>query len=326
MIKVSIIVPVHNSEIYLHKCLDSLVNQSLEEIEIILINDNSTDESINILQEYKNRYPNKIILIDLKEIQGPGGARNEGLNIASGQYIGFVDSDDYVEIEMFEELYNLAISGNYDMVDCCFENKRVEKFALSTTENTWGKLNIEKRRQLIAYPGFLWSKIIKRNILIDNHIRFREKVTYEDMDFLPVVMLYLKSVYATDLLLYYYENNLHSITNSYEKDIQIKDKMAALKALVEKFNELNAYEDYKEEITFQVYNTYMHMVKFCTFYLDDNEVNYSIYKELQEFFFKLVNHDYKNNKYIAKLDKKNRMYADLNNIDYRIILDTYHEQ
>ncbi|WP_459482493.1 glycosyltransferase family 2 protein [Clostridium saccharoperbutylacetonicum] len=326
MIKVSIIVPVHNSEIYLHKCLDSLVNQSLEEIEIILINDNSTDESINILQEYKNRYPNKIILIDLKERQGPGGARNEGLNIASGQYIGFVDSDDYVEIEMFEELYNLAISGDYDMVDCCFENKRVEKFALSTTENTWGKLNIEKRRQLIAYPGFLWSKIIKRNILIDNHIRFREKVTYEDMDFLPVVMLYLKSVYATDLLLYYYENNLHSITNSYEKDIQIKDKMTALKALVEKFKELNAYEDYKEEITFQVYNTYMHMVKFCTFYLDDNEVNYSIYKELQEFFFKLVTHDYKNNKYIAKLDKKNRMYADLNNIDYRIILDTYHEQ
>jgi hypothetical protein len=146
------------------------------------------------------------------------------------------------------------------------------------------------------------------------------------MDFLPVVMLYLKSVYATDLLLYYYENNLHSITNSYEKDIQIKDKMTALKALVEKFKELNAYEDYKEEITFQVYNTYMHMVKFCTFYLDDNEVNYSIYKELQEFFFKLVTHDYKNNKYIAKLDKKNRMYADLNNIDYRIILDTYHEQ
>lgn len=326
MIKVSIIVPVHNSEIYLHKCLDSLVNQSLEEIEIILINDNSTDESINILQEYKNRYPNKIILIDLKERQGPGGARNEGINIASGQYIGFVDSDDYVEIEMFEELYNLAISGDYDMVDCCFENKRVEKFALSTTENTWGKLNIEKRRQLIAYPGFLWSKIIKRNILIDNHIRFREKVTYEDMDFLPVVMLYLKSVYATDLLLYYYANNLHSITNSYEKDIQIKDKMTALKALVEKFKELNAYEDYKEEITFQVYNTYMHMVKFCTFYLDDNEVNYSIYKELQEFFFKLVNHDYKNNKYIATLDKKNRMYADLNNIDYRIILDTYHEQ
>lgn len=326
MIKVSIIVPVHNSEMYLHKCLDSLVNQSLEEIEIILINDNSTDESINILQEYKNRYPNKIILIDSKERQGPGGARNEGLNIASGQYIGFVDSDDYVEIEMFEELYNLAISGNYDMVDCCFENKRVEKFALSTTENTWGKLNIEKRRQLIAYPGFLWSKIIKRNILIENHIRFRENVTYEDMDFLPVVMLYLKSVYATDLLLYYYENNLHSITNSYEKDIQIKDKMTALKALVEKFKELNAYEDYKEEITFQVYNTYMHMVKFCTFYLDDNEVNYSIYKELQEFFFKLVNHDYKNNKYIAKLDKKNRMYADLNNIDYRIILDTYHEQ
>ena len=147
-----------------------------------------------------------------------------------------------------------------------------------------------------------------------------------DMDFLPVVMLYLKSVYATDLLLYYYENNLHSITNSYEKDIQIKDKMTALKALVEKFKELNVYEDYKEEITFQVYNTYMHMVKFCTFYLDDNEVNYSIYKELQEFFFKLVNHDYKNNKYIATLDKKNRMYADLNNIDYRIILDTYHEQ
>lgn len=324
-IKVSIIVPVYNSKIYLHRCLNSLVNQSLEEIEIILINDCSTDESIDILKEYKEKYQSKIIIIDLKENKGPGGARNEGMNIAKGEYIGFVDSDDYVEIEMFEELYKLAKLGNCDMVDCGFNNRHAGKIALSTTKNAWGQLDREKRGHLIAYPGFIWSKIIKRSILIDNNIKFREKVTYEDMDFLPVVMLYLKNVYASDLVLYYYADNSSSITNSINRDIQIKDKINALRFLVKKFKYLNTYEDYKDEITFTIYNTYIYMLQYCTLCLDEEEVNYEMYRELQDFFLELVDYDYHDNKYILSLDKKKRMYAELNNADYKMILDTCRE-
>lgn len=321
-IKVSIIVPVYNSKKYLRRCLDSIVNQSLKEIEIILVNDCSTDKSLAILKEYKQKYPDKIILIELRENKKPGGARNEGMSVAKGEYIGFVDSDDYVEIEMFEELYKLAKQGNYDMVDCGFNNRSAKKMALSTTRNTWGELNREKRSHLIAYSGFIWSKIFKRSILIDNNLKFREKVTFEDIDFLPIVMLHLKNVYASELVLYYYTNNIKSITSDFSADIQVKDRMKALRCLVKKFKDLKAYEDYKEEITFTIYNMYIYMIKYYTLSLEQEMVNYEMYKELQEFFFELVDYDYHDNKYINLLDKKKRMYAELNNVDYKLILDT----
>lgn len=321
-IKVSIIVPVYNNEKYLRRCLESLVNQTLKDIEIILINDCSTDKSIDILNEYKKKYSEKITLINLNENKRPGGARNKGIEAAKGEYLGFVDSDDYVEKDMYEQLYNLASSGNYDMVDCGFYNGSAKKNSLTTIEKTWGELDLEKRRHLVAYPGFLWSKIIRRSIIVDNNIKFRENVTFEDIDFLPVVMLYLKRVYATDLVLYYYSNNFESITSNGNENIQVEDKMNALRCLVKKFKEHNAYEDYKEEITFHIYLIYIYMLQYYTLYLDEEAVNYEMYKALQEFFFELVDYDYHDNKYIATLDKKKIMYAEINNLDYKMILDT----
>jgi glycosyltransferase involved in cell wall biosynthesis len=103
--RISIIVPVYNTEKYLKKCLDSLVNQSLKDIEIIIINDGSTDNSQNIIDEYKNKYP-KLIKSYIKENGGLSDARNFGLAKAKGEYIGFVDSDDYVDYKLFELLNN----------------------------------------------------------------------------------------------------------------------------------------------------------------------------------------------------------------------------
>ena len=106
--KVSIIVPVYNVEKYLEECLDSLVNQTLKEIEIICINDFSPDNSLEILHRYKNNYPDLMKIIDLKQNVGPGYARNHGLDMAQGEYIVFVDPDDYIDITMCEKLYNMA--------------------------------------------------------------------------------------------------------------------------------------------------------------------------------------------------------------------------
>ena len=117
MIKVSVIVPVYNTEKYLRRCLDSLVNQTLREIEIIIVNDASPDNSIEIMREYERKYKNKVVVIDLKVNVKQGGARNEGINIAKGEYIGFVDSDDWVDKEMYKELYNKAKENNADIVD-----------------------------------------------------------------------------------------------------------------------------------------------------------------------------------------------------------------
>ena len=321
-IKVSVIVPVYNNEEYLRRCFDSFVNQTLKEIEIILLNDCSTDGSLAIMKEYEEMYPEKVIVIDMKQKGWAGGARNIGISIAKGEYLGFVDSDDYVETDMYEEMYKTAKSKDYDMVDSGFYNQYTHKFKITTTKNTWGELNIEKRKFLIARPGYLWSKIIKRSIFIDNNLRFRENIAYEDVDFMSVLMLYLKSVCGSDDVFYFYQFNEKSITNTKTYEIQIDARMKSMISLVKKFKELNEYETYRDEITFIIYYTYIDMLKHYTLGLEEKEVNYEMYQKLQEFFFELVDYDYSDNKYIIRMDKKERMYAELNNADYKVILDT----
>ena len=111
--KISVIVPVYNAEKYLHRCIDSILSQTLDEIELILINDCSTDNSINIINSYKS-YDN-VKIIDLEENIGPGGARNNGLSCAQGYFICFVDSDDYIDKTMLETLYKIATRGKHDI-------------------------------------------------------------------------------------------------------------------------------------------------------------------------------------------------------------------
>ena len=117
MVKVSVIVPVYNTEKYLRRCLDSLVNQTLDEIEIIVINDCSTDNSKEIIKEYKNKYKN-IVLIDNKVNKGIGYNRNMGIKKAKGKYISFVDSDDWVNETMYDKMYKKATDDNLDLVLC----------------------------------------------------------------------------------------------------------------------------------------------------------------------------------------------------------------
>ena len=116
-IKVSIIVPVYNVELYLEKCLLSVVNQTLNEIEILVVNDGSKDNSQKIIEEFQLEYPTKIFGFT-KENGGLSDARNFGIDRAKGQFLGFVDSDDYVSETMFEEMYNLAIKYDAEMTIC----------------------------------------------------------------------------------------------------------------------------------------------------------------------------------------------------------------
>ena len=114
-LKVSVIVPVYNSEIYLRDCLESLLNQTLTELEIILVDDASTDKSIEIMAEYKSQYP-KIKIFKSEQNKGQGASRNIGMSLVTGEYIGFLDSDDYVAPTMYENLYNAAKENNADIV------------------------------------------------------------------------------------------------------------------------------------------------------------------------------------------------------------------
>ena len=115
MPKVSVIIPVFNTEKYLRKCLNSVCNQTLKDIEIICVNDSSTDDSLEILKEYAAK-DERIKLINFIENKGAAAARNAGIDIARGEYIGFVDCDDYIDLDFYEKLYSKAIELNFECV------------------------------------------------------------------------------------------------------------------------------------------------------------------------------------------------------------------
>ena len=314
-IKVSVIVPVYNAEDHLTVCLNSLVNQSLKDIEIILINDCSTDDSLTIINKFKDEYPEKITAISLKENRGPGGARNAGIEIANGDFLGFVDSDDDVSAEMFEELYKIACQTGSDIVDCQFYHEAFAQNIKTTDKCATGKLNLEKRHELFMHAGYIFSKIIRRDVVVGNNIRFREKIAYEDIDFIRVALYYCKKVAVSDRVLYNHRNNVTSLTTRRTLDVQVFQKMDAVRSLVSKFKNLNAYDDYKDEIVYYVYKSYSVMLT-NAMWLGKEAASVELFKNLRDFFFELVDCDYHFNKYIMSLSKENRLAAEVNNMNY----------
>lgn len=180
---VSIIVPCYKVEKYLPRCLESLVNQSLENIEIICINDGSPDRCIDILSDYKERYPNKIVVID-KQNEGVWRGRFDAIAIACGEYIGFVDSDDYVEPDFAEKLYSCAIRNNADIAVCGFHRVDVDTGKILNTEMTEERhaFEIEKEpERLLELNGAPWNKLFRAPIMKSLHDFSEPPKIFDDM-------------------------------------------------------------------------------------------------------------------------------------------------
>jgi glycosyltransferase involved in cell wall biosynthesis len=237
--KVSIIVPVYNAEKTLANCLGNLVNQTLAEIEIILINDASTDKSLTILKDCEHAYPQKILLIDSEKNLGPGGARNIGLSYASGEYIGFVDSDDVADTQMYEKLYHTAISGHYDMVDGAFYYEEQDSLMLYTADNCIGDLDDKKRSILISGAGYLWSRIFHHDLF--QNILFRENTILEDLDVLLRLFMNSKRVGSIKDVIYKYCCYPSSASKPTDPFFYHKAVIDAIHAV---YNSLHTYSDY----------------------------------------------------------------------------------
>ncbi len=215
--KVSVIVPVYNVEQYLSKCLDSLVNQTLPEIEILVVNDGSPDNSQAIIDDYAARYPDKIRAF-IKENGGLSDARNFGVRYATGEYLMFVDSDDYVSADMCEKLYNKAVAEAADVTACNFytvsESNIKEKLFLKTAD-FFGN-NIETCPELLLEcKSYAWNKLYRKDWFVENHFAFPVGQWFEDS---AVVynMLYLANKIAVveDCLYFYRIDRDGSITNT----------------------------------------------------------------------------------------------------------------
>ena len=223
------IVPVYNTSKYLPACIESLVNQTLQEIEIILVNDASPDNSLEIMRSYQKKYPNKIVIIDSKENLRQGGARNLGIKAARGEFIGFTDSDDLVHKDMFRILVDKIRETDADYVCCQYARineditySEAEKFTKpplnwsSALKAISGKeLSDRDRSRLIASEvGGFPMRLLKRECFLQNNLFFPEHLRYEDNYLGTMVEAHVKKICLIEQIMYYYRANPASTVNT----------------------------------------------------------------------------------------------------------------
>lgn len=244
MAKVSIIIPVYNTEKYIERCISSLVNQTLKDIEIICVNDGSTDSSGVILQELAQK-DKRIKIIDQQNLK-QGVARNNGTKIATGEYIGYVDSDDWVDLEFYEKLYNSA--KKYDAEIALGTNVRIGK------GKTKKRLNLEKEEVFVSIQEKFdvcnqyknpcpTNKIYKANMLTKYDIVWPEGVYCEDKLFTIKAVYYANKIVTVPEVNYYYYRNPTSTVNSKNKKHLKKineDKNTAKRAVIKFLKDNNA--------------------------------------------------------------------------------------
>ena len=243
MTKVSVIVPVYNVEDYIEKCLNSLVNQTLEDIEIIIVNDGSKDNSENIIKSFLSRYPQKIKYLE-KENGGLSSARNYGIPYATGEYIAFLDSDDYVELDTYENMYNLAKKENSDMVECNFIWEYPQKIKIDIGKKYSGKHEMIEKIRVVA-----WNKLIKRQVIEKSKIQFPKGYRYEDVEFTYKLIPYLENISFI-----HYIQRQNSISNMQNE--RTKEIFVVLNNVIKYYKELEIYEEYKDELEY-VYTRYL---------------------------------------------------------------------
>lgn len=257
MKKVSIIVPVYNVERYIEKCLETLVNQTIDDYEIIVVNDGSPDGSQKIIDGFVSRYP-QLITAYIKSNGGLGDARNYGIERANGEYIGFVDSDDWVDERMFECMYNMAKREDDDIVICDlveindgWENGKIAKgyrgdraeYPISKYSFVMNALN----------PAMACNKLFRRTLF---DLEVFKTQWYEDMATTPILLSYAERIGYLSMGLYYYRQTGMSITKT-SGDRRTLDVIKAWNICLDK-----AKSEYKEAIEVAVYNSIVSFVSF----------------------------------------------------------------
>lgn len=254
--KISVIVPVYNAEKYVDECLNSLVNQTLSEIEIICINDGSTDNSLKILDKYAKK-DNRVTVISTDN-NGPGNARNIGLKKSKGEYISFIDADDWIDLDSFNLLYYRAKKNNLDMlffqmINYINDTKKMihtdlydhrcfidvfDENSIFSHENT--------QDFLFSIPVCPVSKIYKKDFLTKNNLLFPEGIVFEDNLFFYNSYFKANKLGFLEKQLYYRRRHKNSITQTFNK--KKLDIVIVVNLILDLFKDLDKYEGYKKNV------------------------------------------------------------------------------
>ena len=257
---ISLIIPCYNVEKYIDRCLNSVVNQTigLENLEVILVNDASTDDTLSKLYNWQNQYPNDISVITYTENIRQGGARNKGILASTCPYIGFIDSDDWVEPEMYEEMYNAILKYNVDVVkvkclrdsnsDGCINDSLPGECIITNAKTTNGVYLMEDENTgRNGLNGGVWSCLYKKKLIETANVLFPEKTRYEDNYFGRILSLYISSNCVIDKILYHYYVNSESTIMSPDSS-SIIERLNIETMVVDEMKRRNLYEPFYEKL------------------------------------------------------------------------------
>lgn len=306
MAKISVVVPVYNVEKYLKECIDSIINQTLEDIEIICVNDGSTDSSLEILNDYAKK-DSRIIVIN-KSNSGYGHTMNMGLNAATGEYVGIIESDDFADKNMFEDLYKLAKEYDADIVkgdwyNYWSKNKFARKNNRISSAKTLKLTNSKQDKSLLRINPSVWSAIYKKEFLNKYNIRFLETpgASYQDLAFSFKVFALAEKVILTDkAYLYYRQDNMNSSVKSKTKVYCVCDEYEEIDRFLEEYPDLKFEFKVQEEIN--RYNGYVSSVLRI-----DDSVKPEFVKVFSDHFKEEYNTGLLGNEFFKKINKNEFM-------------------
>ena len=292
MSKVSVIVPAYNAEKTIEKCINSLINQTFDDYEIIILNDGSIDGTKKILKRFEN---NKKIKIINKSNEGIGKTRNLGIRRASGEYIMFVDSDDYVDNQIIEKYYKFALENNLDLVTSTYK-KVINNNIISWPGTKYDIGNLKTNPQILNYIEYgPCAKLYRRELIIKNNIFFIEDKKYEDFPFVCKAILKSNLIGYLNGAYYYYVINDNSETTTIDR--RVFDILDILKIIKDDYKD----EEYlKDEIDFLIID------KVTTYMLQQSKQKDLIVRK------KFINDGYKFINTNVKNWKKNKYYVKTN--------------
>lgn len=298
MTKLSVIVPCYNTSKYLSTCVDSIIANKVKDMEIILVNDGSKDNTLDVIKEYAEKYPKLIKYIDKKN-GGLSDARNVGIKQASGEYIALIDSDDYIDNDMLSKIMKKAIEGNFDIVTCDVKMIYSDHDVYVNPGFSNDLLSKEEIKNVMYdfYPA-VCNKIYKRKLL--DKVIFKKGILYEDVEFIYRLLPNVSSVGVVSGVYYNYLQRENSITYTYNE--KLSDLVNNFDSIFEYYEKNNIFSEYKDELEY-VYVRY----SFATYMKRLAKTkNKKIYNDGYKFVVKKVKGkfpNYKKNKYM-KCSKK----------------------
>ncbi|MBQ1476629.1 MAG: glycosyltransferase [Erysipelotrichaceae bacterium] len=302
----SVIIPVYNVEAYLEENLESLTHQTVSDYELILVNDGSTDSSLSIIERYAEEYP--FIKVVNKKNGGISSARNTGISEASGEYLGFIDSDDFVKNDYVESMIRKAKEDDSDIVVCdlvtWFGDNDQRNYIMKGLREDLDELPNDRR--LFLSPLFAWNKIYRRSFFLEQDILYEEGTWYEDLEVTLYLAARAKKISYVEKILICYRQRENSIMSS--RNQKCLDIFHVLEAIYDRFERNGLLQEYKEELEYLFIENLLVYGGFRLLALD----NYQEVFKRAKLFLKKYFPDYKKNSHIQKLPLKYRLFIFLN--------------